>query len=150
MIRLIPLHRQVFGQFQPMQHSQSHSQKKPIDLPDLSEGNRAIHLRQPNNRHTLVAIAPRDPEPQPLANIRLDELILIARLWPRGSAWVDMDFGRPTLERNHLRKFTTHSTHNSADTPSRSMMGSRLGGIAARLSVRTCRERRLVPPTHKR
>ena len=69
--------------------------------------NRAIHLCQPtkNGSHTSVSIAPRDPEPQPPVNRRQDELIVIARLWPQESAWVDMDFGRPTLERNHLRKF---------------------------------------------
>ena len=92
-----------------------------------------------NKRHARIANTPLSAKPQPPANRRLDELILIARLWPRESAWIDMDFGRPTIERNHFRKFTTHSTYNSADTPSRSMMGSRLSGIAPRLSVRTCR-----------
>ena len=35
------------------------------------------------------------------------ELTLIARLWPRVSAAHCMDFGRPTLDRNQRRKFTT-------------------------------------------
>ena len=38
-------------------------------------------------------IAPREPEPQAPANRRLDELILIARVWLRESARVDMDYG---------------------------------------------------------
>ena len=37
----------------------------------------------------------------------------MARLWPRVSAADSIDFGRPTLERNHFRKFTTQSTHSS-------------------------------------
>ena len=53
---------------------------------------------------TLIVPTSRSAKLQSRANRRLDELMLIARLWPRESAWVDMDFGRPTLERNHLRK----------------------------------------------
>ena len=36
--------------------------------------------------------------------------MLMARLWPRVSAATSMHFGRPTLERNHFRKFNTQST----------------------------------------
>ena len=70
------------------------------------------------------------------------ELMLIARLWLRVSAAASMDFGRPTLERNHFRKFTTQSTHSSVEIPSRSNSGSRFAGIAPRLShfvIRPCR-----------
>ena len=62
------------------------------------------------------------------------ELMLIARLWLRVYAAASMDFGRPTLERNHFRKFTTQSTHSSVEIPSRSNSGSRFAGIAPRLS----------------
>ncbi len=40
--------------------------------------------------------------------------MLMARLGLRVSAPASTDFGRPTFERNHLRKFTTQSTHISA------------------------------------
>ena len=43
------------------------------------------------------------------------KLMLIPRLWPRDSAAVCLDFGRPTFERNRSRKFTTQSTHSSVD-----------------------------------
>lgn len=41
----------------------------------------------------------------------------MAWLWPLISAATSVDFGRPTLERNHLRKFTTQSTHISDEIP---------------------------------
>ena len=69
-------------------------------------------------------------------NILRAELMLIARLWPRVSAAASMDFGRPTLERNHFRKFSTQSTHSSVEVPRRSNSGYRFAGIAPRLSLR--------------
>ncbi len=57
----------------------------------------------------------------------------MARLWPLASAADSIDLGRPTLERNHLRKFTTQSTHSSDEIPSRSNIGCRFSGIAPRL-----------------
>ena len=68
-------------------------------------------------------------------NARRAELMLIARLWPRVSAAASMDFGRPTLERSHFRKFNTQSTHSSVEIPGRANSGSRFAGIA-RLSLR--------------
>lgn len=86
---------------------------------------RAIHLyRTTKTKDTSIVAKPRSGKCQLLANRSLDDPIFIERLWPRESAWVDMDFRRPMLERNHLRKLITHSTHNSADTRSRSVMGS--------------------------
>ena len=60
----------------------------------------------------------------------------MARLWFRALAAASMDFGRPTLERNHFRNVTTQSTHISVEIPSRSNSGSRFAGIAPRLSLR--------------
>jgi len=76
------------------------------------------------------------PRPGDYLNARRAELMLMARLWSRVSAAASMDFGRPTLERNHFRKFNTQSTHSSGEIPRRSNSGSRFAGIAPRLSLR--------------
>ena len=70
------------------------------------------------------------------ANAFRAEEMLIARFWPRASADASMDFGLPTLDRNHLRKFTTQSTQSSVEIPSRSNSGARFCGIAPRLPDR--------------
>ena len=58
------------------------------------------------------------------------ELMLIAGLWPRVAAATTMEFGRPTLERNHFRKLTKQSTHISVGIPGRSNTASRFFGTA--------------------
>ena len=64
--------------------------------------------------------------------------MLMARLWPFVSAFVAIDFGRPTLERNHLGKCVTHSTHSSAEISSRSNTGANSAGVTPRFPVRIC------------
>ena len=68
-----------------------------------------------------------------------EALMLMARLWPFFSAFVAIDFWRPTLERNHLWKCVTHSTHSSAEICSRSNTGANSAGVAPRFPVRICR-----------
>ena len=56
--------------------------------------------------------------------------MLIAGLWPRVAAAATMEFGRPTLERNHFRKLTKQSTHISVGIPGRSNTASRFFATA--------------------
>ena len=93
----------------------------------------------PQNHREQHATSPNHTSRSTYANTRRAELILIARSCPFDVACATIEFGRPTLERNHLRKFFTQSTHSSAEISSRSNRGSNSAGVEPHLSVRICR-----------
>ena len=52
-------------------------------------------------------------------NALREELMMMARLWPRVSVAASIDFGRPTLEPCHFRKFITQLTNIAVDAACR-------------------------------